>query len=263
MGVVYKARHLRLDRPVALKMILLDQLAGPTVLQRFRAEAEAVVQLDHPNIVPVYDVGEPGGRPFYSMKLIEGKSLADRADQFTNDLAAAARLVATVAKAVHHAHQRGLIHRDLKPANILIDAENRPYVTDFGLVKWVQVESSLTETGAILGTPAYMAPEQATGQHATVTTLADLYSLGAILYRLIAGRQPFKGDTLIDTLAQVVERPPLPPHVHNPKIDLDLSTVCLKCLSKDPAQRYPSALALAEELERWIAGDPIRRGRPR
>ena len=138
--------------------------------------------------------------------------------------------MADIAKVVHHAHQRGLIHRDLKPSNILLDAEDRPYVTDFGLAKRVQEESSLTETGAVLGTPAYMAPEQTTGQHATVTTLADLYSLGGILYRLIAGRQPFKGDTPMETLAQIVERPPIPPQIHNPKIDLDLSTICLKCI---------------------------------
>jgi hypothetical protein len=258
MGVVYKARQLAADRPVALKMILPGQLGGATAVQRFRAEAEAVAGLDHPHIVPVYDVGIDRGRPFYSMKLVEGGSLAVRAKEFKDDLAGAARLVATLARAVHHAHQRGLIHRDLKPANILLDTDGRPHVADFGLVKRAQGNSSLTETGAVLGTPAYMAPEQAGGHRESVTTLADLYSLGAILYELITARPPFAGLTPLDTLAQVMDHPPVPPQVINPKVDLDLSTVCLKCLSKDPSQRYPSALALAEELERWLAGDPVR-----
>jgi serine/threonine protein kinase len=258
MGVVYSARQIRPERVVALKMIPPSLLMGATALRRFRSEAQAMARLDHPHIVSVYEVGESEARPFFSMKLMEGGSLAGRGEALKEDPAAGARLVAAIARAVHHAHQRGVIHRDLKPANILLDAEGRPYVADFGLARCVQQDVGLTNSGAILGTPSYMAPEQAVGNNAEITTLADVYALGAILYELITGRPPFRGENSMETLAHVVERAPEPPQAVNPKVDFDLATVCLKCLAKDPSQRYANSSDLADDLDLWLAGDPIR-----
>jgi serine/threonine protein kinase len=258
MGVVYQARQKSTDRVVALKMLLPGQLVETAAVQRLRAETEAIIALDHPHIVPVYDVGEREGRPYFTMRLLEGGSLAGSISRFRDEPRAVATFLATVARAVHHAHQRGLIHRDLKPGNILLDADGRPYVSDFGLVKHAEREGSLTESGAILGTPSYMAPEQASGQRGMVTTLVDVYSLGAILYELLTGQPPFREATAFQTLLDVMERAPIPPRVLNPKVDLDLATICLKCLAKNPAERYASAAALAEELERWLNGEPIR-----
>jgi tetratricopeptide (TPR) repeat protein len=271
MGVVYEARQKSLNRRVALKVIRAGVLPGAEDACRFRNEAETVAVLDHANIIPVYEVGEHDGRLFFSMKLVEGGSLAGQLDRFKGEPKAAARLLVTVARAVHHAHQRGVLHRDLKPSNILLDGRVGranppsarhdplsaliPYVTDFGLAKRVQIDSGLTQSGAIIGTPSYMAPEQAAGQKGEVTT--DVYGLGALLYALLTGRPPFRAATVHETLDLVEHAEPAKPHAAGAAVDRDLETVCLKCLEKQPGRRYPSALALAEELERWLKGEGI------
>jgi serine/threonine protein kinase/WD40 repeat protein len=264
MGVVYQARQATLNRNVALKMILAGQLASPADVERFKTEAEAAASLDHPNIVPIYEVGEHEGQHYFSMKLVSGGSLAKRiADSagqasLKQSLKRTIPLLVKVARAVHHAHQRGILHRDLKPANILLDETGEPQVTDFGLAKHVEGDAGQTRTGAIVGTPSYMPPEQARGAR-NLSTAVDIYSLGAILYEFLTGRPPFRAQTTMETLLQVIERDPVPPSRVNKetRIDRDLETICLKCLEKDPNRRYRSAEALAEDLERWLRYEPI------
>ncbi len=261
MGIVYKARQLSLNRPVALKMIKSSRFAGAEEVRRFQNESEAVAQLDHPNIVPIFEVGQFEDQHYFSMKLIAGESLDKRPRDYLAKPRQAADLVALIALAVHHAHQRGILHRDLKPANILIDSEGEPHVTDFGLAKRVEGDSEPTQSGAILGTPAYMAPEQASGKRGSVTTATDVYGLGAVLYVLVTGKAPFSGDSVIDTLEQVRERPPEPPSRRNPGVPRDLEVICLKCLEKEPRQRYPSATRSPMICVAGGLASPSRRGR--
>ncbi|TXI04032.1 MAG: serine/threonine protein kinase, partial [Rhizobium sp.] len=266
MGVVYKARQKKLDRIVALKMILRGDLASPADLARFRAEAEAAAQLHHAHIVPVYEVGEIDGRPFFSMKLIEGTTLARMLLDGPQPSRAAAEMLAPICRAIGDAHRRGVLHRDLKPSNIIIDHQGCPYVTDFGLAKRVRSDDSdshlsgfhsITQSGAILGTPSYMAPEQAAGNRGIVSTSSDIYSLGAILYAMLTGRPPFQAETAVDTVLMVLEQDAVPPRMLNPKVDPDLEMIALKCLQKPQDLRYPTADALAADLEAYLANEPI------
>ncbi|MCI0458026.1 MAG: protein kinase [Gemmataceae bacterium] len=257
MGVVYKARQKGLGRLVALKMIRGGPHAGPDELARFRGDAQAIASLKHPNIVQIYEIGEQEGLPYFSLELLDGGSLADALDGTPWKAREAAKLTQVLAEAMHAAHQKGVIHRDLKPGNVLLADDDTPKITDFGLARRVTGESALTQTGTILGTPSYMAPEQAQGKGKEVGPEADVYALGAILYELLTGRAPFRAESAIETVLQVVEREPVAPRLLNPKASRDLETICLKCLQKDPHRRYASAQALAEDLGRFLEGKPI------
>jgi serine/threonine-protein kinase len=258
MGVVYQARQKSLNRLVALKMILAGRLAAEEDVQRFRTEAEAAARLRHPNIVAVHEVGEVDGQLFFSMEFIEGRSLAQRLAEGPLPGRTAAGYVYQLARAVHYAHRQGVLHRDLKPSNILLDHDNQPYITDFGLAKRLDAgDSGLTRTGAVIGTPSYMAPEQAAGKVKELGPACDVYGLGAVLYELLTGRPPFRSDTPLDTLLHVLEREPVPPRLLNPKVERDLETICLKCLEKDPGRRYASADDLAADLQRYLDGGAI------
>ena len=260
MGVVYRARQRSLGRIVALKLIRAGEFASPDESRRFQLEAAATAQFDHPHIVAIYEVGEHGGQQFFSMQFMDGGVLkACREDgELRMDAPAAARLVAKVAHAVHYAHQHGILHRDLKPGNILLDRAGEPHVSDFGLAKRADSSFDLTLSGAILGTPSYLSPEQAAGQSKRITIAADVYGLGSILYELLTGHPPFAAATPLATLRQVMEDPPKRPSRLRARVDRDLETICLKCLEKDPAHRYAAAGALAEDLERWLRHEPIR-----
>ncbi len=257
MGVVYKARQVALGREVALKVIRSRDLASDIERVRFQNEAEAVARLDHPHIVPIHEVGQARGLPYFSMKLIAGTSLDHRLADYQAEPRQLAQVAAKVAHAIHHAHQRGILHRDLKPANILIDDRGEPHVTDFGLARKLDGDVNLSHPGAIVGTPSYMSPEQVAGGDEPLTTATDVHGLGTILYALLSGNAPFRGTTLVDTLDKVREANPEPPSLRNPRINRDLETICLKCLEKDPKRRYSSALELALDLERYLAGVPI------
>jgi tRNA A-37 threonylcarbamoyl transferase component Bud32 len=256
MAVVYKARQESLHRIVALKMILAGAHAAPEEVARFRIEAEAVAQLQHPHIVQIYETGQKDGCPYYSLEFVEGGSLARQLDGRPWSADKAARLVECLAQAIQHAHAHGIVHRDLKPGNVLLTANGQPKVTDFGVAKRLDSNLGHTRTGAVLGTPSYMAPEQAEGKRA-VGPAADVYGLGAILYELLTGRPPFHGATPLDTVLQVVSEEPTAPRRWQPTVPRDLETICLKCLEKDPRRRYASAQALSEDLLRFLAGEPI------
>ena len=257
MGVVFLARQRTLNRPVALKMILAGQLADLDAIRRFYIEAEAAANLDHPGIVPIYEVGQHEGQHYFSMGFVEGQSLSQRLVEGPLPVREAAELIRRVSEAVEYAHSHGVVHRDLKPANILLDQNGNPRVTDFGLAKKVQGDSGLTGSGQIMGTPSYMPPEQAGGTRGGVGPAADVYALGATLYALVTGRPPFQASTAMDTVIQVISDEPVPPRRLNVSVPRDLETICLKCLEKDPAKRYASAAALGEDLRRYLAGEPI------
>ncbi len=257
MGVVFQARQVSLNRTVALKMILAGQLADETDVKRFYTEAEAAANLDHPGIVPIFEVGQHEGQHYFSMGFVEGQSLSQRLAGGPLPPREAAELMRRVSEAIEYAHQRGVIHRDLKPANILLDQNGNPRVTDFGLAKKIQGDSGLTGSGQIMGTPSYMPPEQAGGPRGEVGPAADVYALGATLYALVTGRPPFQAATAMDTVLQVITDEPVSPRRLNPALDRDIETICLKCLEKEPSKRYTSAQALADELARFLAGEPI------
>ena len=256
-GVVYRAHQKSLNRIVALKVIGLGHWATEAHLKRFRREAEAAASLEHPSIVPIYEVGERDGSCYFSMKFVEGGQLDAVTKREPMPIRHAAELVAKVARTVHYAHEHGILHRDIKPGNILLDQKGEPHLTDFGLARLVETESTVTRTLEVLGTPSYMAPEQAAGNNTHVSSATDVYGLGAVLYQLLTGQPPFAGGTTYETIRLLLDTEPRQPRVLNPKIDRDLSTICLKCLEKDPKRRYSSALALAEDFERWLKHEPI------
>jgi hypothetical protein len=257
MGVVYWARQVSLNRPVALKMIRAGVLADGDELRRFQNEAEAVALLDHAGIVPIYEVGEHDGQRYFSMKLVDDGNLVDRLATYRDNPRAAATLLVDVAEAVHHAHMRGILHRDLKPANILVDHLGHPHVTDFGLARKVEGDSEMTASGVVLGTPSYMAPEQAWGRRRLITIATDVYGLGSILYALLTGQAPFSGESIVDTVTKVREQPPEPPRKLNANVPRDLEVVALKCREKNPRRRYSSAEAVADDLRAWLGSRPI------
>jgi serine/threonine protein kinase len=260
MGIVFRARQKGLNRIVALKMILAGKLANAEEVKRFQIEAQAAARLQHPNIVAIYEVGAQDGHQFFSMEFISGQSLHRLLTKEVLPGQVAARYLEQIARALHYAHSKGVLHRDLKPANVLINEQDQPKLTDFGLAKVIeggQDGAGPTQSGAIMGTPAYMSPEQASGTTRNFGPACDVYGAGAILYECLTGRPPFKGETALDTIMQVLHEEPLPPRLLNHKVDADLEKICMKCLAKDPAQRYPSAEALAEDLARYQRGEQV------
>ncbi|MGN6544214.1 MAG: serine/threonine-protein kinase [Aureliella sp.] len=257
MGVVYRARQISLERQVAVKMIQRERISSELERQRFLAEAQATARLDHPGIVPVYEVGDFNGTPFFSMQLIIGQTLAERLEDGPLPQREAAELLAAVARAIDHAHSEGILHRDIKPSNILIGADGRPMVTDFGLAKFINSENALTHTGSILGTPSYMAPEQAAGRGASSGPAADIYSLGTVLYHALTGRPPFLASSPIEMALKVIEHDPPLPRLLEPSIDRDLEMIVIRCLQKPPDLRYASAGKLAEDLESFVRDEPV------
>src|SRR6266487_165621 len=257
-GVVFRAWQKSLNRTVAVKIIEIGQLTTSARLKRLRREAEAAAKLNHPGIVPVYEVGERDGTYYFSMRFVEGDALDEVVDRGSMSVRQVAELIAKVARTVHYAHEHGILHRDIKPGNILLDTSGEPHLTDFGLARLVEVDSTVTDTEQIMGTPSYMAPEQAMGHKAQLTGTTDVYGLGAVLYQLLTSHPPFAAATASETIRLLVETDPRQPRFLNRKIDRELSTICLKCLEKDPNRRYPSALALAEDLEHWLKHEPIR-----
>ena len=256
-GVVFRARQKSLNRTVALKVISLGQWASKAHLKRFRLEAEAAASLEHPGIVPIHEVGERDGSCYFSMKFIEGGQLDEVVRRAPMSIRHAAELIAKVARTVHYAHEHGILHRDIKPGNILLDQKGEPHLTDFGLARLVETESTMTRTLEVLGTPSYMAPEQAVGNNAAVSSVTDVYGLGAVLYQLLTGQPPFAGGATYETIKLLLDTEPRQPRLLNPKDRSRSLTICLKCLEKDPKRRYSSALALAEDLERWLKHEPI------
>ena len=256
-GVVYRARQKSLNRTVALKVIGLGPWATETHLKRFRREAEAAASLNHPFIVPIHEVGEREGCCYFSMNFVEGGQLDEVVRGEPMSIRQAAELIAKVARTVNYAHEHGILHRDIKPGNILLDVKGEPHLTDFGLARLLEDEGSVTRTLEVMGTPSYMAPEQAAGEHTKFGKGTDVYGLGAVLYQLLTGHPPFAGGTTYETIKLVLDTEPRQPRLWNRKIDRDLSTICLKCLEKDPKRRYPSALALAEDLDHWLKHEPI------
>jgi len=256
-GVVYRARQKSLNRTVALKVIGLGHWATESHLKRFRREAEAAASLEHPCIVPIYEVGERDGSCYFSMQFIDGGQLDEVTNRQPMPVRHAVELIAKLARTVHYAHEHSILHRDIKPGNILLDGKGEPHLTDFGLARLVETESSVTHTLDVLGTPSYMAPEQAVGNNGAISSATDVYGLGAVLYQLLTGHPPFAGGTTYETIKLLLDTEPRRPRLLNPKIDRDLSTICLQCLEKDPQRRYSSALALAEDLERWLNHEPI------
>ena len=257
-GIVCLARQKSLNRTVALKVISPGQWASRAHLKRFRREAAAAASLDHPRIVPIYEVGEHEGACYFSMKFVEGGQLDEVVAREPISIRSAVELIAKLARTVRYAHEHGVLHRDIKPGNILLDQQGEPHLTDFGMARLMESESTVTHTREVLGTPSYMAPEQAAGNTAQATSATDVYGLGAVLHQLLTGHPPFAGSTTYETIKLVLETEPRPPRLLNPKIDRDLCTICLKCLEKDPKRRYSSALALAEDLEHWLKHEPIR-----
>jgi hypothetical protein len=256
MGVVFRAQQISLGREVAVKMILRGDLASQVDRNRFRAEAEAAARLEHPNIVQVYEVSEHGESPFFSLRYIEGQTLAEQLRDGPLTAREAARILAKVARGVEFAHRAGVLHRDLKPSNILLDESGEPYVTDFGLAKR-EADATLTRSGAVIGTPAYMSPEQAVGSRNNVGPASDVYSLGSILYHMLTGRPPFQAASAVDVLLMVREQDPAPPRVVNPRVDRDLEMIALRCLQKPPDLRYRSAAGLADDLEAYLNDEPL------
>src|SRR5437016_8752125 len=257
-GVVYRARQKSLNRTVALKVIGLGQWSSTPHLRRFRHEAEAAASLEHPQIVPIYEIGERDGSCYFSMKFIEGGQLDAVLRREPMSIRRGAELLIKVARTVQFAHERGILHRDIKPGNILLDRHGEPHLTDFGLARLIEQESTVTNSFDVLGTPSYMAPEQAAGRTKELTAAADVYALGAVFYQMLTSQPPFAGGTTYETIRLVLETEPRSPRLGNPKVNVDLATICLKCLEKDPQRRYSSALALAEDLERWLHHEPIR-----